>query len=198
MRGGPMGWQVRGDAPQHLAIGLYVRAAAGLTSSGGWPPDASPAAAQTTTAPAVAGEQWDAWWARAVREVAQAPSTRAAGVPASWLSPPFEGLADAPEFRALTETLFGAAVRWSEERKREHVSAMTAPGRGLTLTQLVADMEHALDQQSQPFELTVTEIPAAGTDLWRVEPEHVVVTSALMRDVAAYRRRITPVIRSLF
>ena len=37
-----------------------------------------------------------------------------------------------------------------------------------------------------------------GQQLWQLPPDHVLVSSALLRDTAQYRQRLIPVVEALF
>ncbi len=114
-----------------------------------------------------------------------------------WGPPDFDSLDAAPELQVLVRRHFLVAVRWSEARQREHVALLTGPGAGLDHTRLVADLERAAGRRAQPFNLRVTEIPVAGSELWQLSAEHVVVTAGLLGEADEYRRRITPVLQAL-
>jgi len=174
---GQASWLMSIDEPQNLVLGLFIRDVAALSSAHSWLPPAAPAV------PGVAGgggspaaaRQWDAWWDHALAVDPHAPWLE---VTTSWWGPPdFGSLDAAPQLQALVRSHFGAAVRWSENRNREHIAVMTDPGRGADETRLVADLESACGRRAALFNLRVTEIPVAGRELWQLHPEHVVVTA---------------------
>ncbi len=143
-----------------------------------------------------AAQQWDRWWDQAVG-VDPGPAAWSE-TSASWWAPPnFTALNAAPELQALVTLHFLAAVRWSEDRKREHMRRMIDPSRSLIETTLVADLERTCGRRAQPFNLRVTEIPVSGRELWQLDAEHVVVTAGLLGDPGEYRRRLTPVLQAL-
>ena len=193
---GQASWLMSIDEPQNLALGLFIRDVAALSSVHTWLPAAAPVVRSTGGggSPAAA-RQWDAWWDQALAVDPYAPWPK---VTTSWWTPPdFGSLDAAPQLQALVRRHFLAAVRWSEDRKREHIAVMTDPGRSANETRLVADLERACGRRAAPFNLRVTEIPVAGRELWHLHPGHVVVTAGLLGDPGEYRRRLTPVLQAL-
>ncbi len=194
---GQASWQMSIDEPQNLVLGLFIRDIAALSSAHSWLPPAAPAV------PGVAGgggspaaaRQWDAWWEHALAVDPHAPWPE---VTTSWWgAPDFASPDAAPHLQALVRHHFAAAVRWSQDRKREHIATVTDPGRGVLETRLVADLEGACGRRVQPFNLQVTEIPVAGRELWQLDPGHVLVTTGLLGDPGEYGRRLTPVLQAL-
>jgi len=196
---GRASWEMRIDQPQHLAIGLFIRDIAMLPSHRDWLPPASPVVSGADDRSSqAAAPQWDAWWDQSMRKERQT-DTADGRLSASWWDPPaFESLRQAPALQAIVTAHFSDAVRWSEDRKHEHVTTMMSCERGLVETTLVSDMERAMKRTAQPFRLQITEIPVAGQELWQLRPDHVLVSTGLLRDTAHYRRRLTPVVHALW
>ena len=148
---GQVSWLMSIDEPQNLALGLFIRDVAALSSTHTWLPAAAPAVPSTGGggSPAAA-RQWDAWWDQAIAVDPYAPWPE---VTTSWWGPPgFDSLDAAPQLQVLVRRHFLAAVRWSEDRKREHIAVMTDPGRGVDETRLVADLERALRPAGEPVQ----------------------------------------------
>lgn len=193
-------WQISTDQPQHLVIGLFIRDVAGVPSRTSWLPPASPTAPRAENqAPDVAGLQWDHWWNQAVLEANQANDGDWPPDLSSWWTPPaFESLHAAPELQEIVAAHFFDAVRWSNDRHQEHGATMQRSVGALFGTKLVRTMERALARTARPFHLRITEIPVLGQQLWQLRPDHILVSSALLRDTAQYRQRLMPVIEALF
>jgi hypothetical protein len=68
----------------------------------------------------------------------------------------------------------------------------------LFATKLVRGMERALARTARPFRLRITEIPVMGQKLWQLQPDHVLVSSALLRDSIQYQQQLIPVVEALF
>jgi len=209
-RAGQLSWRIEIDEPEPLVIGLFVRDAAGLTTTHDWLPHAVPVIPQVDgEAPVEAARQWDLWWDRALQLDLDLEGQRQGQLGASWWTPPdFEALRSAPALQAVVASHFFDAVAWSRERKREHIDLMVGlpdprsgrrerNGRGIVETRLVADLEHQLGRLARPFQLRITEIPVAGKQLWQLDPHHVLLTAGLLRDSDEYRRQITPVVQAL-
>jgi hypothetical protein len=176
---GTTSWQISVDNPQHLGIGLYVRAAAGLGSAHSWLPAVTPAVAATRTDTEAAVPQWERWWDAAVRH----PNT-------AW-APPFDELAGSPELRSHVSRHFMDAVRWTNRRPALRL------GGSLLETDLVSELEAAAGRRAEPFALQVSCIPCAGLTMWQLAPDHVLVTEDLLADDVAYRRRLAVVVQAL-
>jgi hypothetical protein len=192
-------WQISIDQPQPLVIGLFIRDVSGMHSRNNWLPPASPAVPSGGDwAPDVAGLQWDRWWSQALREEYQADDADWPPDLSSWWTPPeFESLDASPELQAIVAAHFFDAVRWSDERHQEHRATMRG-SRGLLETKLVRDLERALARTARPFHLRITEIPVHGQHLWQLQPDHILVSAALLRDTAQYRQNLLSVVEALF
>ncbi len=193
---GQASWLMSIDEPRNLAMGLFIRDVAGLTSTHTWLPPAAPTVPPAGGGSPAASRQWDEWWDQALAAGTSAAWPEAA---AFWWGPPdFDSLDAAPELQVLVRRHFLVAVRWSEARKREHVALVMDSDGGMDYsTRLVANLERAAGRRARPFNLRVTEIPVAGSELWQLSPEHVVVTAGLLGEPEEYRRRITPVLQAL-
>jgi hypothetical protein len=193
-------WLISTDQPQPLVIGLFIRDVAGVPSRNSWVPPASPAVARAGgQAPDAAGQQWDDWWNQAVMEEDQAGGADWPPDLSSWWTPPdFESLHAAPELQEIVAAHFFDAVRWSNDRHQEHGATMQSSVGALFGTKLVRTMERALARTARPFHLRITEIPVLGQQLWQLRPDHVLVSSALLRDTAQYREQLIPVVEALF
>jgi hypothetical protein len=193
-------WQIRTDQPQPLVIGLFIRDVAGVPSRNSWLPPASPAVPRAgDQAPDAAGLQWDHWWDQAVLKEDQADGADRPPDLSSWWTPPaFESLHAAPELQEIVVAHFFDAVRWSNDRHREHGATMHSSVGALFATKLVSTMERALARTARPFHLRITEIPVLGQQLRQLRPDHVLVSSALLRDTAQYRQQLMPVVEALF
>lgn len=86
-----------------------------------------------------------------------------------WAPPSFDALAEAPALRAVVARHFSDAASWAQTRKQEHVDTVLSPKRP----------------------------PVEGQHLWQLHPDHVLISAALLRDTAEYRRRLTPVVQAL-
>src|SRR5437763_13300756 len=102
---GTTSWQVSLTTPETLAIGLYVRAAAGLDTAHPWLPQPVPAVPLVRKGTETAARQWERWWDLAVT-----------GREAGWLTPPFEALDAAPALRSEVFRHFHDGVRWNHRR----------------------------------------------------------------------------------
>jgi hypothetical protein len=193
-------WQISTDQPQHLVIGLFIRDVAGVPSRNSWLPPASPTVPRAgDQAPDAAGLQWDDWWTQAVLEEDQANGADWPPDLSSWWAPPdFGSLHAAPELQEIVAAHFLDAVRWSNDRHQEHGATMQRSVSGLFGTKLVRSMERVLARTARPFHLRITEIPVLGQQLWKLRPDHVLVSSALLRDTAQYRQQLIPVVEALF
>jgi len=193
-------WQIRIDQPQSLAIGLFIRDVAAVSSRHSWLPPASPAVPRSgDQAPEAAGPQWDHWWDQALR--LEGPAAGADWPPdlSSWWTPPgFGSLDAAPELQEIVAARFFDSVRWSEDRRQEHIATSKSSLGELVETKLVRDMERAQGRTAQPFSLWITEIPVAGQQFWQLRTDHLLVTADLLRDTALYRQRLVPVVKALF
>jgi len=196
---GVVSWQISVDQSEQLAIGLYVRDAAALHSDLTWLPPASPAVTGSVPErPEEAGTQWDAWWTRAVSGDLAWDSQDWTVLAASWWAPPaFDSLADAPALRAVVAKHFTEAAAWAQARKQEHIDMVLSPGHALVETTLVADLERSSGRRARPFSLQLSEIPVAGQHLWQLQPDHILISAALLRDTTEYRERLTPVVQAL-
>ena len=193
-------WQISTDQPQPLVIGLFIRDVAGVPSRNSWVPPASPAVPRAgDQAPDAAGQQWDDWWNQALREEHQSDDADWAPDLSFWWTPPaFESLHAAPELREIVAAHFLDALRWSNDRHQEHGATMLSSVGGLFETNLVSTMERSLARTARSFHLRITEIPVLGLRLWQLRPDHVLVTSALLRDTVQYQERLRPVVEALF
>ena len=176
---GTTSWQITVECPQRLAIGLYVRAAAGLAAAHAWLPPATPFVSAVRTGTEAAVPQWERWWDVSLRR------------PDAVWTPPFESLADAPELRSQVSRHFMDAVRWSNRRRHRDA------GGSLLETHLVAELEETAGRPAHPFALQVTGIPCEGATMWRLAADHVLVTDDLLADEVAYRRRLAVVVADL-
>jgi hypothetical protein len=193
-------WQISIDQPQPLVIGLFIRDVAGVPSRNSWLPPASPAVPHAgDQAPDGAGLQWDDWWNQAVLDEGQADGADwPPDLSSWWTSPAFESLHAAPELQEIVAAHFFDAVRWSNDRHREHGATMQSSVGALFETKLVSTMERALARTARPFHLRITEIPVLGQQLWQLRPDHVLISSALLRDTAQYQQQLIPVVEGLF
>jgi hypothetical protein len=193
-------WQISTDQPQPLVIGLFIRDVAGVPSRSSWLPPASPAVPRAgDQAPDATGLQWDDWWNQAVLEEDQADGADWPPDLSSWWTPPaFESLHAAPELQEIVAAHFFDAVGWSNDRHQEHGATMQSSVGALFATKLVRTMERALVRTARPFHLRITEIPVLGQQLWQLRPDHVLVSSALLRDTAQYQQQLIPVVEALF
>jgi hypothetical protein len=182
---GTKSWQLRLDSPQQLAIGLYVRAAAGLGSAHSWLPAPTPAVRVGRQAPEAAARQWERWWDDAVMDEL-----------AGWWTPPFDGLVGSPELRSEVFRHFHDGVRWANQHRDPRVTQPTE--NALMPTHLVAELERAAGHKAAPFDLRVSVIPVEGKTMWQLAPDHVMVTQQLVADHEAYRRRLAVVVQALF
>lgn len=203
---GQTSWRIEIDQSEPLATGLYVRDAAALHSELTWLPPVFPeVTGSAARVPEEAGRQWDTWWetswARAFSREATQGDPSQPTMPMSWWTPPdFDALAGLPALPALQAVVarhFADASAWAQARKREHVRTVLHPDRGLIETTLVADLEDAGARRARPFRLRITEIPIAGQHLWQPQPDHVLLSAALLQDTAEYRRRLAPVVQAL-
>jgi hypothetical protein len=134
-----------------------------------------------------------------VREEGQADGVdRAPDLSFWWTPPAFESLHAAPELQEIVAAHFFDAVRWSNDRHHEHGATMQSSVGALFATKLVRTMERALARTARPFHLRITEIPVLGQQLWQLRPDHVLISSTLLRDTAQYRQRLMPVVEALF
>jgi hypothetical protein len=193
-------WLISTDQPQPLVIGLFIRDVAGVPSRNSWVPPASPAIPRAgDQAPDAAGQQWDDWWDQALQEERQSDGADWPPDLSSWWSPPaFESLHAAPELQEIVAAHFFDAVHWSDDRHQEHGATRQSSVGALFATKLVRTMERALGRTARPFHLRITEIPVLGQQLWQLRPDHVLVSSALLRDTAQYRQQLMPVVEALF
>jgi hypothetical protein len=193
-------WQISTDQPQHLVIGLFIRDVAGVPSRHSWLPPAAPAVPRAgDQAPDAAGQQWDHWWNQALLEGYQADGADWPPELSTWWTPPaFESLHAAPELQEIVAAHFLDAVRWSNDRHQEHGATMQSSVGALFATKLVRGMERALARTARPFRLRITEIPVLGQQLWQLHPDHVLVSSALLRDSIQYQQQLIPVVEALF
>ena len=196
---GRMSWQMIGDLSEQLTIGLFVRDAAALHSEFAWLPPVSPAVTGNgPQEPEEAGTQWDVWWTRAVaRDRAWNGPDRPVLAVSWWAPPSFDALAEAPALRAVVARHFSDAASWAQTRKQEHVDTVLSPKRPPVETTLLADLERTSGRRAHAFSLRLTEIPVEGQHLWQLHPDHVLISAALLRDTAEYRRRLTPVVQAL-
>jgi hypothetical protein len=197
---GRASWQISTSQPQPLAIGLFIRDVAQVPSSNNWLPPTSPIVPGAGDhAPEAAGLQWDDWWNQALQEERQAGNGNWPPDLRSWWTPPaFESLEAAPELQAIVAENFFDAVRWSNARHQEHGATMHNGVGALFETRLVSSMERARARKAQAFHLRITEIPVQGQQIWRLRPDHVLVTAALLRDTAHYQQCLIPVVEALF
>ena len=197
---GRASWQISSDQPQSLVIGLFIRDVAGVPSRHSWLPPALPAVPRAgDQAPGATGLQWDDWWNQALQEMRQAEDADWPPDLSSWWTPPaFESLQAAPELQAIVAAHFLDAVRWSKARHLEHGATMQSSVGGLFETKSVRNMERALARTARPFHLRITEIPVDGQQFWKLRPDHVLVSAALLLDTAQYRQRLMPVVEALF
>jgi hypothetical protein len=193
-------WLISTDQPQPLVIGLFIRDVAGVPSRNSWVPPATPAVPRAgDQAPDAAGQQWDEWWNQALQEERQADGADWPPDLSSWWTPPaFESLHAAPELQEIVAAHFFDAVQWSDDRHQEHGATMQSSVGALFATKLVRTMERAMARTARPFHLRITEIPVQGQQLWQLRPDHVLVSSALLRDTAQYRQQLMPVVEALF
>jgi hypothetical protein len=196
---GRMSWQMIGDLSEQLTIGLFVRDAAALHSEFAWLPPVSPAVTGSAPQePEEAGTQWDAWWTQAVARDRAWNGPDRPVLAVSWWTPPFfDALAEAPALRAAVARHFSDAASWAQTRKQEHIDTVLSPEGSLVETTLVADLERTSGRRARAFSLRLTEIPVEGQHLWQLHPDHVLISAALHRDTAEYRRRLTPVVQAL-
>lgn len=196
---GVASWQVSSGQPQSLAVALFIRDAAALPSRHSWIPPALPAVRPVgSQAREPAGLQWDSWWDQALRQQRQVdPAEWPPDVSSYWAPPDFHALDATPELQEIVAAHHFEAARWSNDRAQEHAATMLSSEMRLFYPALVRNMEHALNRKAQPFDLMVTEIPVDGQQLWRLGPDHVLVTAGLLRDPALALRRLTPVIQAL-
>jgi len=196
---GRMSWQMNLDLSEQLTIGLFVRDAAALHSELAWLPPVSPTVTGSAPRePEGAGTQWDAWWRQAVaRDRAWNGPDRPVLAVSWWTPPSFDALAEAPALRAVVARHFSDAASWAQARKQEHVGTVLSPERPPVETTLVADLERTSGRRARAFSLRLTEIPVEGQHLWQLHPDHVLISAALLRDTAEYRRRLTPVVQAL-
>ncbi|MFL6076531.1 MAG: hypothetical protein ACJ73S_24315 [Mycobacteriales bacterium] len=185
---------IRVDQPLWLVTALYLRDAAGLR-----PPPAPLLPRLPLTEPPVpvdpalaelvrpgAELEWLAWWRRLWR----------AGVGDRPVQPPeFLELVDEPVLRALARVGWPQAVRWAEQRKREHARTVSraAPVESL----MVRYTERDRRRRARPFALDVVVLPLAGQRGWRTDPDRVLITSALYADRFAYAAFLRPAIAAL-
>lgn len=204
-------WQVSVSSPQALAIGLYVRAAAGLAAAHPWLPPISPAVPAVRAGTEVAVPQWERWWDFAVHQpkaLWEPPeydvlgSELAVRVPrppilrdGNRLRPPFDDLAGSPELHRHVARHFMDAVRWCN-RRTDPARQRTGSG-ALLETHLVAELARDAGHAATAFALRVSCIPVEGATMWRLADDHVLVSEALLADTEAYRSRLAVVVRSL-
>lgn len=198
--GSQASWQISIDQSQSLAIGLFIRDVAGVSSRNSLLPPAAPSVPRAGgQAPDAAGLQWDHWWNQAVLEGYQANGTEwPPDLSSCWTPPAFESLHAVPELQEIVAVHFFDAVRWSNDRHQEHGATMQGNVGALFETKLVRGMERALARSSRPFHLRITEIPVLGQQLWQLCPDHVLISSALLRDTARYQQQLIPVVEALF
>jgi len=193
---GRMSWQMNLDLSEQLTIGLFVRDDDALHSGLTWlPPPCPVALSRNPRRPACSGtlgggKPWHetrAW---------NGPDRPVLAV--SWWAPPsFDALAEAPALQAVVARHFADAASWAQTRKPEHVDTVLSPKRPPVETTLVADLERTSGRRARAFSLRLTQIPVEGQHLWQLHPDHVLISAALLRDTAEYRRRLTPVVQAL-
>jgi hypothetical protein len=103
----------------------------------------------------------------------------------------------APELHEIVAAHFFDAVRWSNDRHQEHGATMQSSVGALFETKLVRTMERALARTARPFHLRITDIPVLGQQLWQLSPDHILVSSALLRDITPYQQQLIPVVEAL-
>ena len=187
---GQTSWQITIDAPQVLAVALYIRDVAGVaqTSPPVDLPEAAPpvAADETVRALPEVTAQWNAWWTRALNTGPDALKE---------LEPPhFPTFADAPSLQDLLRVHFDTAHRWSAELKRRGAGTIRGT---LPLGELVSEVEQRVGRAARPFNLRLDVVPVAGRGIWTVAHAHMLMSSALLNDPELLLAQLRPEVELL-
>lgn len=198
--GGP-GWRITMDTSGPMLIALYVRDAAGLEAVGH--PALSHAAPKVRPCDhahlidEVGGmgalkTEWEAWWDQLLKaHPAMEPE----------LGPPgFRAFGNSPALRRVLQAHFGAALSWARERRGEYL-ALEAERDAGGATQLLADMvdDRLLEvgRAANDFVLTIIELPLAEPRAWYLEPDKIIMSSALLSEPELFRSYVRPVVELL-
>jgi len=198
--GGP-GWRITMDTSGPMLIALYVRDAAGLETAGH--PALSHVAPKIRSSdhahlinevgglPALKTE-WEAWWAQLLKAHPEMEPE---------LGPPgFRAFGNSPALRRVLQAHFGAALSWARERRGEYL-ALEAERDASGATQLLADMvdDRLLEvgRAARDFELTIIELPLAEPRAWYLEPDKIIMSSALLSEPELFRSYVQPVVELL-
>jgi hypothetical protein len=189
------GPQITLDEPLVLVAGLYVRDACGFEQRAA-PADLPPLvpAVVPEQAPlplgperqASAAAQWNEWWERSL------PT----GGEVSLMNPENLSVPGALDLTAVLRHFGADALQWALRRHREHADAMVA-GTFDHVIPLIHNLERDLGRRPRAFTLRVTELPVAGQRSWRVEPDHLVVSRALLEHPVHFVTMIEPVLEAL-
>src|SRR6476661_7348853 len=183
--GGP-GWQITMDTSGPLLIALYVRDAAGLETVGH--PALCHAAPKIRASDhshlidEVGGisalkTEWEAWWAQLLKA-----------------HPEMEPELGPPGFRAFGNS---PALRRARERRGEYLALEAerdASGATELLADLVEDRLLEVGRAARDFELTIIELPLAEPRAWYLEPDKIIMSSALLSEPELFRSYVQPVV----
>ena len=97
----------------------------------------------------------------------------------------------------MLQAHFGAALSWARERRGEYL-ALEAERDASGATQLLADMvdDRLLEvgRAARDFELTIIELPLAEPRAWYLEPDKIIMSSALLSEPELFRSYVQPVV----
>jgi len=184
-----------------MLIALYVRDAAGLDTAGQptlshvapkiRPSDHTHLIEEVGGMPALKTE-WEAWWEQLLKaHPAMEPE----------LGPPgFRAFGNAPALRRVLQAHFGAALSWARERRGEYLALEAerdASGATELLADLVEDRLLEVGRAARDFELTIIELPLAEPRAWYLEPDKIIMSSALLSEPELFRSYVQPVVELL-
>lgn len=198
--GGP-GWRITMDTSGPMLIALYVRDAAGLETVGHpvlcpvvpkiHPSNHSHLINEVGGMPALKTE-WEAWWSQLLKAHPEMEPE---------LGPPgFRAFGNSPALRRVLQAHFGAALSWARERQGEYralEAERDANGASSILADMVEDRLLEAGRDARDFELTIIELPLVEPRAWYLEPDKIIMSSALASDPELFRSYVQPVIELL-
>lgn len=191
------GWVVSADTHKEMLLALYFRDLAAIEPVGqaglsALSPKVKPAAAQER-GQASAGElrqEWQSWWERIISNTHPGIDIQA--------EPDFAEFSDSPSLQHLMLAHYGNAYTWTQRRLGEYQEfCRNTTTVRLELVQQLFDERELEGEEAGALHLKLVELPLAEQRAWFIEPDTVIVSQDLMRDVALFRSYLEPIIAML-